>query len=49
MFTKYASNLLQGIYEECMLKALSCKNKQKAQDYYNIAERIDKIINDLLK
>jgi ferritin-like protein len=49
MFAKYASNLLQGIQEECILKALASKNKEDANEYYKIAERINNLINNLPK
>jgi len=44
MFFKYASNLLQNISNECMLKSFACKDDEAATLYRNIASRIDRLI-----
>lgn len=45
MFFKYASNVLQEISDECMLKSVMCKDSKEAYRYRNIARRIDHVIN----
>lgn len=45
MFFKYATNVLQEISDECMLKAVGCKDPKEAYRYRNIARRIDNVIN----
>ena len=44
MFFKYASNLLQNISNECMLKSFACKDEEVSVMYRNIANRIDGLI-----
>lgn len=44
MFSKYASNLLQNVYNECMLKSFACADEQLASLYRNIARRVDDLI-----
>lgn len=49
MFFKYASNILQEISDECMLKSFSCTNAEDASLYKKIAERIDALILRMAK
>ena len=44
MFLKYASNLLQNISNECMLKSFACKDEAAIAMYRSIASRIDNLI-----
>lgn len=44
MFFKYASNLLQNISNECMLKSFACKDEDDVVMYRNISSRIDRLI-----
>jgi hypothetical protein len=44
MFAKYASNLLQNISNECMLKSFACEDDEEAALYRNISSRIDGLI-----
>ena len=44
MFAKYASNLLQNISNECMLRSFACRDDEDAALYRNIANRIDGLI-----
>lgn len=44
MFFKYASNLLQNISNECMLKSFACEDDEIASLYRSIAGRIDGLI-----
>jgi hypothetical protein len=44
MFAKYASNLLQNIYNECMLRSFACRDDEAAALYRNIASRIGRVI-----
>ncbi len=44
MFLKYASNILQDISDECMLKSFSCKNEEDAELYRDVSRRIDWLI-----
>ena len=44
MFFKYASNLLQNISNECMLRSFACEDDEAAALYRNIASRIDGLI-----
>ncbi len=44
MFLKYASNLLQDLSNECMLKSFACKNEEDTKLYQNISRKIDWII-----
>jgi hypothetical protein len=44
MFLKYASNLLQHVSNECMLKSFACKDDDAAALYRNISSRIDGLI-----
>ena len=44
MFFKYASNLLQNISNECMLKSFACKDEEMSAMYRNISSRIDGLI-----
>jgi hypothetical protein len=44
MFFKYASNLLQNISNECMLKSFACEDDDAAALYRNISSRIDGLI-----
>ena len=47
MFFKYASNILQEVSYECMLKSFACENTEDAKMYRSIAHRIDKLIGKL--
>jgi hypothetical protein len=44
MFLKYASNLLQDISDECMLKSFACNNEEDSKLYRSISQRIDRLI-----
>jgi hypothetical protein len=44
MFLKYASNILQDISDECVLKSFACQNNEDAKLYSNIARRIDLLL-----
>jgi hypothetical protein len=44
MFLKYASNILQNISNECMLKSFACRDEDAADLYRNISSRIDGIV-----
>ncbi|MCK9567659.1 hypothetical protein M0R72_01755 [Candidatus Pacearchaeota archaeon] len=44
MFFKYASNLLQHVSNECMLKSFACKDDDAVALYRNISSRIDGLI-----
>ena len=44
MFLKYASNVLQEVSDECMLKSFACKDPEVARVYESIATRIDWLI-----
>lgn len=44
MFSKYASNLLQNIHDECMLKSFSCTDDGLASIYRSISDKIDGLI-----
>jgi len=44
MFAKYASNLLQNISNECMLKSFACEDDEAAALYRSISSRIDGLI-----
>jgi hypothetical protein len=44
MFFKFASNLLQDISDECMLKSFACVSREDAEMYRSIASRIDWLI-----
>jgi len=44
MFFKYASNLLQNVSNECMLKSFACEDDEIASLYRSIASRIDGLI-----
>jgi hypothetical protein len=44
MFFKYASNILEHISNECMLRSFACKDDEAASLYRNISERIDGVI-----
>ena len=48
MFFKYASNLLQNISNECMLRSFACKDDEAASLYRNIASRIDGLIRRIV-
>lgn len=45
MFFKYASNILQNISNECMLKSFACADGEKASLYRNISDRIEGLIS----
>jgi hypothetical protein len=44
MFAKYASNLLQNVSNECMLRSFACADDDAAALYRNISSRIDGLI-----
>lgn len=44
MFLKYASNLLQDISDDCMLKSFACQNDEDSKLYCDISRRIDWLI-----
>ena len=44
MFFKFASNILQEISDECMLKAFACENQDIARIYEGISNRLDWLI-----
>jgi hypothetical protein len=44
MFFKFASNILQEISDECMLKAFACENPETARLYESISNRLDWLI-----
>lgn len=44
MFLKYASNILQDISDECMLKSFACQNDDDAKLYCDVSRRIDWLI-----
>jgi hypothetical protein len=44
MFFKFASNILQKISNECMLKSFACIDEDAAAMYRNISGRIDNLI-----
>lgn len=44
MIFKYASNLLQNISNECILKSFACKDDELAGLYRSISSRIDGLI-----
>lgn len=47
MFFKYASNILQDLSDECMLKSFSCENQEDAKLYKSIARRVDWLITQI--
>ena len=47
MFFKYASNILQEVSDECMLKSFSCENQEDARLYKSIAQRVDWLITQI--
>lgn len=47
MFLKYASNLLQDISDECMLKSFSCNNEEDSKLYRSISQRIDRLLTKI--
>lgn len=44
MFFKYASNLLQDLSNDCLLKSFACKNEEDSKLYLDISRRIDRLI-----
>jgi hypothetical protein len=44
MFFKYASNLLQNIANECLLKSFACKDDEVADLYRNISNRLNGLV-----
>jgi hypothetical protein len=44
MFLKYASNLLQDLSNDCMLKSFACKNEEDSLMYRDVARRVDWLI-----
>lgn len=44
MFLKFASNILQEVSDECVLKSFSSPNEEDREMYKNIANRIDWLI-----
>ena len=47
MFNKFASNVLQDISDECMLKSFACADEEKAELYRSVSSRIDWVIGKL--
>jgi hypothetical protein len=49
MFNKFASNILQDVYNECIFRSLSCKNEEDSVLYKKIAEKIYYVMEKLGK
>ena len=47
MFYKYASNVLQELSDECMLRSYGCKNSNDAELFKSISHRIDWVITKI--
>lgn len=48
MFFKYASNLLQDLSNDCLLKSFACKNEEDSKLYLDISRRIDRLITRIV-
>lgn len=47
MFKKYASNVLQDLSNECLLKSLASKDLEVSEVYQNISRKIDWMVRKL--
>ncbi len=47
MFHKFASNILQDIADECMLKSFACKDDVQAELYRSVSSRLDWVVSKL--
>jgi hypothetical protein len=47
MFAKFASTTLQELADKCLLKSLSCENKDNAKIYKQISEKANYLSSKL--